>query len=163
MTPYTVSPHLRVPPPEPAREDLAWMDLALCAEVDWAIFFPEKGESTRPAKAVCGNCEVRAECLEWALQHEDISAHGIWGGVSERDRRHLKRGEPVRGLPVPAARPARPALEDYPPCAAGLHRLTPNNVCVNLKTGGYDCKSCRNMARAAAAERAPQPEGQAAA
>ena len=159
MNPYTVSPYLRILPLEPAQAagDLRWQDFALCAEIDPELWFPEKGGSTAPAKSVCRACEVRAECLEYALEHEDISAHGIWGGVSERDRRRLQRGEPVRGTPPPAGRPARPALEDYPLCAAGLHRQTPNNVCVNLKTGGRDCKSCRNMTRVSADEQSPQP------
>jgi WhiB family redox-sensing transcriptional regulator len=70
-------------------EDLGWQDLALCAETDPEAFFPEKGGSTREAKRVCRNCEVRAECLDYALRHE--IRHGIWGGMSERERRRLKR------------------------------------------------------------------------
>ncbi len=42
----------------------AWHDLARCAETDPEMFFPEKGESTRPAKRVCAGCEVRTECLQ---------------------------------------------------------------------------------------------------
>lgn len=70
-------------------EDLAWQERALCAETDPEAFFPEKGGSTRKAKKVCGNCEVRAECLEYALTHNE--KYGIWGGVSERERRKIKR------------------------------------------------------------------------
>ena len=50
---------------------------------------PEKGGSTREAKKVCRGCEVRAECLEYALEHDE--RFGIWGGLSERERRRLKR------------------------------------------------------------------------
>jgi WhiB family transcriptional regulator, redox-sensing transcriptional regulator len=67
----------------------AWQDLALCAQTDPEAFFPEKGGSTREAKRVCRSCEVRQECLEYALEHDE--RFGIWGGLSERERRRLKR------------------------------------------------------------------------
>jgi WhiB family transcriptional regulator, redox-sensing transcriptional regulator len=69
---------------------LAWQDRALCAQTDPEAFFPEKGGSTREAKKVCRACEVRPECLEYALEHDE--RFGIWGGLSERERRRLKRG-----------------------------------------------------------------------
>jgi WhiB family transcriptional regulator, redox-sensing transcriptional regulator len=65
-----------------------WMDRALCAETDPEAFFPEKGGSTRDAKLVCRSCEVRAECLEYALANDE--RFGIWGGLSERERRRLR-------------------------------------------------------------------------
>jgi WhiB family redox-sensing transcriptional regulator len=68
---------------------LGWQDRALCAQTDPEAFFPEKGGSTREAKKVCSGCEVRAECLEYALANDE--RFGIWGGLSERERRKLKR------------------------------------------------------------------------
>jgi len=75
----------------PSAEDnaLAWQADALCAQTDPEAFFPEKGGSTRDAKRICASCEVRAECLEYALQNDE--RFGIWGGLSERERRKLKR------------------------------------------------------------------------
>jgi WhiB family transcriptional regulator, redox-sensing transcriptional regulator len=70
-------------------DPLAWQDYALCAQTDPEAFFPEKGGSTRDAKKVCRACPVRAECLEYALEHDE--RFGIWGGMSERERRRLKR------------------------------------------------------------------------
>jgi len=70
-------------------EDLGWQERALCAQTDPEAFFPEKGGSTREAKKVCRACEVQAECLEYALGHDE--RFGIWGGMSERERRRLKR------------------------------------------------------------------------
>ena len=67
----------------------AWRERALCAETDPEAFFPEKGGSTREAKKVCTGCEVRAECLEFALSNDE--RFGIWGGLSERERRRLRR------------------------------------------------------------------------
>jgi len=75
-----------------ATEDdtlLAWQDKALCAQTDPEAFFPEKGGSTREAKRICVSCEVKQECLEYALMQDE--RFGIWGGLSERERRRLKR------------------------------------------------------------------------
>ena len=70
-------------------DELAWQARALGAQTDPEAFFPEKGGSTREAKKVCLACEVRAECLEYALAHDE--RFGIWGGLSERERRRLKK------------------------------------------------------------------------
>ena len=48
-----------------------WQDRALCAQTDPEAFFPEKGGSTREAKRICQGCDVRAECLEYALAHDE--------------------------------------------------------------------------------------------
>jgi WhiB family redox-sensing transcriptional regulator len=66
-----------------------WQERALCAQTDPEAFFPEKGGSTREAKRVCLSCDVRGECLEYALLHDE--RFGIWGGLSERERRKLKK------------------------------------------------------------------------
>jgi WhiB family transcriptional regulator, redox-sensing transcriptional regulator len=66
----------------------SWRLDALCAETDPEAFFPEKGGSTREAKRVCTGCDVRAECLEFALANDE--RFGIWGGLSERERRRLR-------------------------------------------------------------------------
>ncbi|MGX7827770.1 WhiB family transcriptional regulator [Actinokineospora sp. 24-640] len=70
-------------------EEQEWQERALCAQTDPEAFFPEKGGSTREAKRICLGCEVRAECLEYALAHDE--RFGIWGGLSERERRKLKK------------------------------------------------------------------------
>jgi WhiB family transcriptional regulator, redox-sensing transcriptional regulator len=70
-------------------EELGWQERALCAQTDPEAFFPEKGGSTREAKRVCLTCDVRNECLEYALGHDE--RFGIWGGLSERERRKLKK------------------------------------------------------------------------
>jgi WhiB family redox-sensing transcriptional regulator len=68
---------------------LGWQADALCAETDPEAFFPEKGGSTRDAKRICELCEVRAECLDYALENDE--RFGIWGGLSERERRKLRK------------------------------------------------------------------------
>ena len=69
--------------------DKRWQEQANCLGVDPDLFFPERGASTREAKSVCSNCEVRADCLEYALVNGE--KFGIWGGLSERERRRLRR------------------------------------------------------------------------
>jgi WhiB family transcriptional regulator, redox-sensing transcriptional regulator len=69
--------------------DRRWQERANCLGVDPDLFFPERGASTREAKAVCRGCEVRLECLEYALSHGE--KFGIWGGLSERERRRVRR------------------------------------------------------------------------
>lgn len=68
---------------------LSWQTDALCAQTDPEAFFPEKGGSTRDAKKICGTCEVRTQCLEYALENDE--RFGIWGGLSERERRKLRK------------------------------------------------------------------------
>jgi WhiB family transcriptional regulator, redox-sensing transcriptional regulator len=79
--------------------ELSWQDLALCAEVDPELHFPEKGESSRPAKSVCRSCEVREPCLGYAL--ETGQRFGVWGGLSERELRRLRRAAPQASSPQP--------------------------------------------------------------
>ncbi|WP_274388373.1 WhiB family transcriptional regulator [Salsipaludibacter albus] len=66
-----------------------WMLEARCLDADPEAFFPEKGGSTREAKRICGICPVQQECLEYALERDQ--RFGIWGGMSERERRRFKR------------------------------------------------------------------------
>ena len=70
-------------------DEAGWQERALCAQTDPEAFFPEKGGSTREAKKVCLTCDVRDECLEYALMNDE--RFGIWGGLSERERRKLKK------------------------------------------------------------------------
>ena len=74
---------------EAETEEGSWQERALCAQTDPEAFFPEKGGSPREAKKVCLTCEVRQDCLESALSNDE--RFGIWGGLSERERRKLKK------------------------------------------------------------------------
>ena len=74
---------------EGTEEELSWQERSLCAHTDPEAYFPEKGGSTREAQQVCDGCEVRSECLEYALENDE--RFGIWGGLSERERRKLKK------------------------------------------------------------------------
>jgi WhiB family redox-sensing transcriptional regulator len=66
-----------------------WMAEGLCAQTDPEAFFPDKGGSVRHGKRICDDCLVMAECLDYALEHDE--RFGIWGGLSERERRVLRK------------------------------------------------------------------------
>ncbi|MGW1543648.1 WhiB family transcriptional regulator [Streptomyces sp. NPDC002309] len=69
--------------------DTAWQAEALCAQTGSDFFFPEPGSSVREAKRICGLCEMRAVCLDYALTNDE--RFGVWGGLSEKERLQLRR------------------------------------------------------------------------
>jgi WhiB family transcriptional regulator, redox-sensing transcriptional regulator len=81
----------RINLPLPAADLLGtppkWQELGLCAQTDPEVFFPEKGGSTKEAKRICSRCEVQAECLKFAVDHNE--KFGVWGGLAERERRRF--------------------------------------------------------------------------
>jgi WhiB family redox-sensing transcriptional regulator len=80
------------PPPEQEREH-TWMLHARCREFEPASFFPSDGVGVERARRICGECPVRMECLEYALEYR--IDHGVWGGASERERRRILRSRRV--------------------------------------------------------------------
>ncbi len=122
-------------PARPGRRGGGWRDLALCAQVDPELFFPEKGGSFRAAKRVCAGCEVRAECLQDALDRREL--FGVWGGLSERERRKLARQpNPVRRCPIHDVKlSGGPALFRCPAGPLG-HGLTADDLEKAAKAAG---------------------------
>lgn len=88
------TPEPEVKPPQASFLfiDQPWATDALCAQTDPELWFPDKGAANRQAKAVCAACFIQAECLDWALTTNE--RFGIWGGLSERERRKLTRNIP---------------------------------------------------------------------
>ena len=72
-----------------------WWEEAACRGVDPAIFFPERGESSAEAKKVCLPCPVSAQCLAYAVENGE--KHGVWGGLSERGRRRMRKAKRAVG------------------------------------------------------------------
>lgn len=85
-----------------------WQARAACLNADSDSFYPDKGDSALPAKAICNGdderppCEVREACLSWALDRDE--RQGVWGGLSAREREQLRRR---LGLPdrIPTGQP----------------------------------------------------------
>lgn len=113
----------------------AWMRDALCREPHpGATWFPERGEDAGPAKAVCWRCLVLEECRAYAIGDHEL--RGIWGGLSDRQRRRLREGDPTLDLDrvQPVRRPKR-APVPRPVAAHGSDRCYQN---------GCRCKTCRD-------------------
>ncbi|WP_030982754.1 WhiB family transcriptional regulator [Streptomyces sp. NRRL S-1813] len=71
-----------------------WRHDAVCREVDPEIFFPVGNTGPallqiEEAKAVCHRCPVMGQCLQWALESRQDA--GVWGGMSEDERRAMRR------------------------------------------------------------------------
>lgn len=76
--------------PIPTPDLQPWRAAAVCSTVDGDLWYPEKGGSTKEAKRICNTlCSVRLECLQFALDHDE--RFGVYGGLSERERRALQR------------------------------------------------------------------------
>lgn len=105
----------------PALPDLSrslstdWQEHGLCRASDATVFFPpahfeqkhERAAREAEAKAICAECPVQRECLEWALTIRE--PYGVWGGYSESERRHilLGRTSPPEGVLVGSGAAAR--------------------------------------------------------
>ena len=70
----------------------SWRADARCKGTDPNVFFPETALAAQEALAVCADCEVRAECGEWALVHlRGMDDLGVWGGMRQEERRRVRR------------------------------------------------------------------------
>ncbi|MDA8148939.1 MAG: WhiB family transcriptional regulator [Actinomycetota bacterium] len=82
-------------------QERSWQARANCMGVDPDLFFPERGASTREAKEVCRGCVVQDDCLEYAIANGE--KFGIWGGLSERERRRVRRQRAMQRRPTASA------------------------------------------------------------
>ena len=91
--------------PRPLRDqtvtipDRDWRQLAACRHADPELFFPVSAagpslDQITQAKAICARCPVRRQCLAFAL--DTRQDHGVWGGMSEQERRLRARKTRVR-------------------------------------------------------------------
>lgn len=87
-----------------------WRDDAACKGSPVTIWYPESTNSQGPAKRICGACPVQTQCLQHALDAGE--AYGVWGGLNERERRSLRRGD---------VKPARTAARRVRPPAPFIH------------------------------------------
>ncbi len=111
---------------------------ALCAEADADAFFPEKGGSAHAAKAICWRCLARDECLAWALANDE--RHGVWGGLSAKERQRLQPAPRTPGRPAGSTKPIDHGKESG-------HQA-------HLRRGEKACRACAEAATAARNRRA---------
>lgn len=69
-----------------------WKLQGLCSQADPEAWFPDKGGSCKEAKKICAVCPVRNECLQYALENREV--WGVWGGLSEFERKQLRKRKP---------------------------------------------------------------------
>jgi len=69
--------------------DQDWRAGALCSQSSPELWFAVGAIEHQQAKRICRQCPVRAECLEYAM--DGPIDHGIWGGLTERERRRYRR------------------------------------------------------------------------
>lgn len=81
-----------------------WTDLAACAGMPTRLWFPEPGDSTKEALAICSTCAVRAECLQYALDNGE--RFGLYGGTTAKERKTLRRGRVQRHRQVTHGTPS---------------------------------------------------------
>jgi WhiB family redox-sensing transcriptional regulator len=74
-----------------AAHKLAWQKLGACRGADDNDYYPDRGSRARvrQAKATCAVCPVAAVCLDWAMETNE--QHGVWGGLTRRERAELRR------------------------------------------------------------------------
>jgi len=88
-----------------------WWSRAACATADPELFFPisHSGPARRQvmrAKAVCARCDIQRDCLRYALAAGSIQ--GVWGGMTEEERRRLLRRQRRTGIPAVSDGPRVP-------------------------------------------------------
>ena len=69
-----------------------WRQYARCLGADPELFYPTTDEAAEEARAICTVCPVREPCLEYAITARE--KQGVWGGLTERERRALLRQRP---------------------------------------------------------------------
>lgn len=101
---------------------MTWLERRACVGVPTKLFYREQGSNATVAKAICASCPVTAECLAYALTNREKA--GIWGGLSERERRALPK-------------PARPPQVSPAECG------TDSGYRAHRRRGEDACRRCR--------------------
>lgn len=73
----------------PILEERPWAVYAACKSADASLFFGATRDDERAALAICATCTVQELCRAFALRTRE--RFGVWGGTSERERKHLLR------------------------------------------------------------------------
>lgn len=66
-----------------------WQDGVACAQVATELFFPLKGGTATDARRICGSCDAKLACLDYALRTNQTE--GIWGGTTPLERARMRR------------------------------------------------------------------------
>jgi WhiB family redox-sensing transcriptional regulator len=133
-----LAPQLRAAP-------MPALTAAACRGVDTAVFFPPRGESTAPAKRVCAGCPELDPCRRWALGQAFL--FGVWGGLTEAERRTLRR----RGVAMSEAEVV--VVGAAPDGAAAAVRCSVCGGPIAARSLGYGARTCSATCRTEARRR----------
>lgn len=124
---------------EPVGE---WADGRACVDVEPTTFYPNRGDNAgaNRAKAICAGCDVRAECLAYALT-SPRERFGIWGGLSTNERVSLRLGDPAP--PVRFAEPQTSPVERIDRRRRGIPHGTEAGYRGHQRHGEAPCQECR--------------------
>ena len=105
-----------------------WDEEAACRSTDPDVFFPRddapgRSFDVRSAKRICRGCPVRTQCLEFALAAR--LEHGVWGGLTETERRSLRRSRQRKARRLAAASAATETAQTSPEDLAQQGDLAP--------------------------------------
>lgn len=128
----------------------AWAADAACKEHPYLEWFPGRGASTKETKAVCAGCLVRSECLAFAYASGEHV--GIWGGLSERERRQARTGDPTLHI-APAVSEFRRSSRGLPPGSTRAKCGTDSGERTHRRNGEEPCDECKAARRARDRER----------
>ena len=123
--------------------DRTWVADAACRGMDPNAWFPERGDLVAPLKAICAECPVQEPCAEYAVMEK----FGIWGGLSERERRRMRRERAG----------SRPTREPQP-----INHGTASGYDVHRRRGETPCPDCRRARANAVANSRARRRGDAA-
>ncbi|GAA2159199.1 MULTISPECIES: WhiB family transcriptional regulator [Glycomyces] len=116
-----------------------WMKRAACEDMNTNMFFPDKAEDEGPARAVCSQCTVAQQCLQYALA-QNTSLAGIWGNTNKRQRKRIREGgtaaRPLEQSGMAAVNAAKTHCKRN-------HEFTPENT--RWSNGHRSCRTCYNV------------------
>jgi hypothetical protein len=130
--------------PHPYDTNPNWQTEGACHGKDTNLWFPRRGESINKiaeAKNICHNCPIQQKCLDYALWHHE--QHGIWGGLTEFERRKLRTNLGIRPGPsnrTAIARLKQPVNNDMCGTYAGWGR--------HMRAHERPCEPCREAKNA---------------
>lgn len=87
---YTLAELLPIPPADLPQQEPGWRQRAACRGAPTSLWFPDRGQTAKEARAICATCPVLESCRNWALI-ESGDGHGVLGGLSESDRVEYRR------------------------------------------------------------------------
>ena len=131
--------HFETRQPHPYDTDPNWQREGACHGMNVNLWFPRRGESPNKileAKRICQQCPIQQKCLDYSLWHHE--KHGIWGGLTELERRNMRRTLGIQ--PGPTARTTMIRRHPTPDDRCGTYA----GWAKHLRNKEKPCEPCQN-------------------